>query len=141
MNGKTEDDINVSNLTLRGSKRNGVEGSYNGASFHLDNVSVENSGKSGVAVSGTKRSTMKNCNVSHSKRSGLVVMGGGLITLDGNGTTIQHNCTSDHSRNCGLYTTSLFCSIHIASSLTIETISKNNSGGGNYGGHGTIKTI
>ena len=47
MNGKKEDDVNVSNLTLRDSKRYGVYG-CNGASFHLDNVSVENSGWIGV---------------------------------------------------------------------------------------------
>ena len=32
-------------------------------------------------------------------------------------------------------------SIHLASSLTIETISKNNGGGGNYGGEGTIAIV
>jgi len=32
-------------------------------------------------------------------------------------------------------------SIHLASSLTIETISKNNGGGGNYGGDGTIAVV
>ena len=50
MNGIEEDDVNVSNLTLRDSKRHGVYGSYNGVSFHLDNVSVENSGGRGVSV-------------------------------------------------------------------------------------------
>ena len=49
MNGK-EDDVNVSNLTLRKSNWNGVCG-YNGASIHLNNVSVENSGNCGVRVS------------------------------------------------------------------------------------------
>ena len=63
MDGKKEDDVNVSNLTLRGSKNYGVCGC--GASIHLDNVSVENSGGIGVAVYGTKRNSMKNCNVSH----------------------------------------------------------------------------
>ena len=139
MNGKKEDDVNVSNLTLRGSKGNGVFGD-NGASFHLDNVSVENS-SSGVVVCGTKRSTMKNCNVSHSKRSGLAVRGGGLMTIDGNGTTIHHNCTDRNSRYYGLRTYGSSSSIHLASSLTIETISKNNGGGGNHGGNGTIQTI
>ena len=66
MNGKDEDDVNVSNLTLRKSKGNGVHG-CRGASMHLDNVSVENSGSIGVSVNGTERNTMKNCNVSHSK--------------------------------------------------------------------------
>jgi len=147
MNGKQEDDVNVSDLTLRDSKGNGVWG-YNGASIHLDNVSVENSEWSGVVVGGTKRNTMKNCNVSHSKYDGLFVEsvhgvhGVGLMMIDGNGTTIHHNCTI-YGCCYGLNTGSLFShgSIHLASSLTIETISKNNGGGGNYGGRGTIKTI
>jgi len=136
MGGKTEDDINVSDLTLRESKGTGVCGDDD-ASFHLDNVSVENSGGSGVFVNGTKRSTMKNCNVSHSKGSGLLVRGG-LMTIDGNGTTIHHNCTYG---GYGLRTYDSSSSIHLVSPLTIETISKNNGGGGNHGGRGTIKTI
>jgi len=138
MHGKKENDVNVSNLTLRNSKSYGVSGFD--AAIHLDNVSVENSGKSGVLVSGTKRSTMKNCNVSHSYGSGLYVENGGLMTIDGNGTTIHHNGSKGYS--CyGLYTYDSSSSIHLASSLTIETISKNNGGGGNHGGKGTIKTI
>jgi len=140
MNGNEEDDVNVSNLTLRGSKGTGVYGCY-GASIHLDNVSVENSGSKGVAVFRTKRSTMKNCNVSHSKFSGLHVWDGGLMTIDGNATTIHHNCTEGRGYNYGLDTGNPSSSIHLASSLTIETISKNNGGGGNCGGDGTIAIV
>merc|ERR1712195_366364 len=84
-------DVNVSNLTLRDSKGEGVYGCQ--ASMHLDNVSVENSGGSGVSVHMSKRNTMKNCNVSHSKESGLAVINRGLMTIDGNATTIHHNGT------------------------------------------------
>jgi hypothetical protein len=150
MNGKKEDYVNVSNLTLRESKACGVYG--NGGYFHLDNVSVENSGFSGVYVQCTKRNSMKNCNVSHSKGSGLVVANSGLMTIDGKATTIHHNCTGGYtdrsgiSRDYGLKTTDSSCSIHLASSLTIEMISKNNGGGGNHGGArccggGRIKTM
>jgi len=52
MKGKKEIDVNVSNLTLRDSKGTGVYG-IDGASMHLDNVSVENSKGSGVVVYGT----------------------------------------------------------------------------------------
>jgi len=141
MNGDEEDDVNVRNLTLRGSKGDGVSGYLVGASMHLDNVSVENSEGIGVYVIGSKRSTMKNCNVSHSKYSGLYVRGRGLMTIDGNGTTIHHNCTDGDSDHYGLNADSFSSSIHLASSLTIEMISKNNGGGGNCGGDGTIKTI
>ena len=84
---------------------------------------------------------MKNCNVSHSKQSGLVVGGGGLMMIDGNGTTIHQNCTNGESNCYGLDACDSSSSIHLASSLTIETISKNNGGGGNHGGSGTIKTM
>ena len=83
---------------------------------------------------------MKNCNVSHSKYSGLFVRDG-LMTIDGNGTTIHHNCTDGDSGHYGLHTYTSSSSIHLASSLTIETISKNNGGGGNYGGDGTIAIV
>ena len=140
MNGMgTEDNVNVSNLTLRDSKGAGVYGEE-GASFHLDNVSVENSGGRGVSVWNTKRNSMKNCNVSHSKRSGLYVQFG-LMTIDGKDTTIHHNCINGDSGSYGLKTYGSSSFIHLASSLTIETISKNNGGGGNHGGYGTIKTL
>ena len=138
-----EDDVNVSNLTLRDSMGNGVCGNWNGATIHLDNVSVENSGQNGVEVHGRERNTMKNCNVSHSKQSGLVVGDGGLMSMNGNGTTIHHNCTDGESVHYGVSTDrnggSSFSSIHLASPLTIEMISMNNGGGGDY--RGTIKTI
>jgi len=137
MNGKKEDDVNVSNLTLRKSKESGVHG-YNGASMHLDNVNVENSEGSGVVVNGSKRNTMKNCNVSHSKYCGLGVENGGLMTIDGNATTIHHNGTSGNGY--GLYAW-VSASIHLVSPLTKEMISTNNHGGQNYNGWGTIQTI
>jgi len=104
-------------------------------------VSVENSGRNGVAVWRTLCNTMKNCNVSHSKKSGLCVRYGGVVTIDGNGTTIHHNCTKGNVYDYGLHTGDFYSpgSIHLASSLTIETISMNNGGGGNNGGKGTIK--
>jgi len=123
-------------LTLRKSKGYGVSG-YNAASMHLDNVSVENSGWIGVSVTGSKRNTMKNCNVSHSKRDGLVVGSWGLMTIDGNATTIHHNGTGG---GYGLYANAAYHgSILLVSPLTKEMISTNNHGGRNY--IGTIQTI
>jgi len=135
MYGKKEDDVNVSNLTLRDSRRNGVYG-CSGASIHLDNVSVENSGNDGVQVGGSKRNTIKNCNVSHSKHSGLGVYIGGLLTIDGNATTIHHNGTNE--RDYGLYNY-IGSSILLVSPLTKEMISTNNHGGQNY--HALNKSI
>ena len=131
VHGKKEDDVNVSDLTLLESKGPGVWGNY-GAILHLDNVSVENSGTDGVLVRGSKCNTMKNCNVSHSKWNGLLVEDGGSMTIDGNATTVHHNCTGGSSRTYGLHSNESSASFHLASSLTIETICKNNGGGGNY---------
>ena len=111
----------------------------NGASIHLDNVSVENSGYDGVSVWMTKRNTMKNCNVSHSKWNGLGVGNGGLMTIAGKTTTIHHNCTDVNSCCYGLRTCDSSSSILLVSPLTKELISTNNNGGRNY--CGSIQTI
>ena len=139
MTGKKKDDVNVSNLTLRDSKGNGVWGDC-GASIHLDNVSVENSGDIGVAVYRergsatlyTLRNSMKNCNVSHSKRSGVC---SNSLIISGNATTIQHNGnygleSRDGADGC----------IHLVAPLNIATICKNN-GRGQYGGKGTLESV
>ena len=62
------------------------------------------------------------------------------MTISGNGTTIHHNCTAEEEDDYGLHPDSS-SSIHLASSLTIESISNNNGGGGNHGGYGTIKSV
>ena len=136
-NGYINNYVNISNLTLRKSKWNGVFGNRS-ASFHLDNVSVENSGMCGIGVHGSKRNTMKNCNVSHSKYHGLYVQAGGLMTIYGNGTTIHQNGTGAFGD--GLYAYP-FSSIHLVSPLTIETVSTDNGSGRNFGGEGTIAIV
>merc|ERR1712166_1218639 len=100
-----------------------------------------NSQRYGVLVQENKLSTMKNCNVSHSKMSGLYVAYGGLMKVDGNGTTIHHNATNDSIGSYGMATYSWNSFIHLASSLTIEMISMNNGGGGNFGGRGPIAVV
>jgi len=91
---------------------------------------------------------MSNCQVSHSKRSGVHVYDG-LMTINGSGTSIHNNATGGKSDSFGLYVFTDYSSsfIHLVSPLTKESVSINNSGGGNYGWHGTnpnpnpIKTI
>jgi hypothetical protein len=136
MNGKKEDDVNISNLTLRESKGDGVHGCN--ASIHLDNVNVEKSGRSGIKINGSKYSTMKNCQVSHSLGCGLLVYGSGLVTVDGSATAIHHNCKGG-TFGYGLYTIS--SSIHLVSLLTKEMVSFDNGSGGNFSKNGTIETI
>ena len=100
MKGKEEDDVNVKHLTISQSKGNGVLGNE-GMSFHLFHLKIEKSEGYGVYVIGTKRNTMSNCQVSHSKYSGVYV-NGGLITINGSGTSIHNNVTGGDSWEYGL---------------------------------------
>ena len=138
MKGKKEDDVTVKHLTISRSKDYGVYG--NGMSFHLFHLKIEKSEYHGVLVRETKRSTMSNCQVSHSKNNGVYVQGG-LITMNGSGTSIHNNVTGGDSDYYGLRTWDSSSSIHLVSPLTKESVSINNGGGGNYGGDGTIKTV
>ena len=138
MLGKKEDDVNVKNLTI--SKGHGVLG-REGMSFHFFHVNIEKSEGNGVYVRGTKRNTMSNCQVSHSKDSAVYVINGGLITMNGSDTSIHNNVTGGSTGCYGLNTSSSsFSSIHLVSPLTKESVSINNGGGGNYSS-GDIKTI
>ena len=130
MKGKKEEDIYVNDLTLRESPSKGICG-YFGASIHLDNVSVENSGLHGVALYGTERNSMKNCQVSYSKGSGLLMRDGGVITIEGNDTAIHHNVTGGHSLCFGLCV-ERWSATHFAPPLSKQTVSMNNGGGGNF---------
>ena len=150
-------DVYISNLTVRESTQCGIFG-YDGASFHLDTVCIDNSGSNGVSASGTKCNTMTFCEISNSKGSGLSVCDGGLITItDANPGSIHHNCTSFGNFNAvynyGKAKKKSYAStvgnfgmqtehqsfIHIESPLTKEIIATNNGAGRNYGGFGKIK--
>ena len=149
--GEEEEDVFFSDCTVTGANRIGVWGKQ-GAAMHLKNVCVEKCGWSGVVVHSTSRNTMTDCNVNNNRFSGVEVCDGGCMTIDGSATTIHHNVTGGHqmnknygnclpsSRSYGLEALDSSSSIHLKS-LTKESISTNNGGGGNYGGQGTIKTI
>ena len=167
--GKKEEDVFFSNCTVTGANDRGLAQSMYGqngsAAMHLKNVCVEKCFGHGVYVQSTTRNTMTDCNVNHNFLCGVFV-GGGLsgqacITIEGSATTIHRNLNlsqfetqlSDEKRkefteyilkNCGLDTNG--GSIHLKS-LTAESISTNNGGGGNYkdtdqkcsAGHGLIR--
>jgi parallel beta-helix repeat protein len=137
--GKKEEDVSFSDLTVTGANGDGLCG-LQGAAMHLKNVCVENCGDGGVRVYSTTRNTMTDCNVNNNEYSGVYVQNGGCMVIDGSATTIHHNVTGGESYSYGLDAASSSSSIHLKS-LTKESISTNNGGGGNYGGSGTIKTI
>jgi parallel beta-helix repeat protein len=137
--GKKEEDVYFSDLTVTGAKVCGVWGK--GAAMHLKNVCVEKCGEHGVLVQSTTRNTMTDCNVNNNKSSGVYVQDDGRMVIDGSATTIHHNVTGGNSNTYGLETYDSSSSIHLKS-LTKESISTNNGGGGNYNSNdGTIKTI
>jgi parallel beta-helix repeat protein len=137
--GKKEEDVFFTDLTVTGANYNGICGDQ-GAAMHLKNVCVEKCGRYGVVVYSTTRNTMTDCNVNNNKLSGVLVWNGGRMVIDGSETTIHHNVTGGDSDRYGLETYDSSSSIHLKS-LTKESISTNNGGGGNYGGNGRIKTI
>ena len=140
--GKKEEDVSFSNCTVTGAKETGVYGNE-GAAMHLKNVCIEKCGAFGVYVHVTKRNTMTDCNVNNNKESGVKVEGGGRMIIDGSATTIHHNVTGGYSDEYGLAAANIgsSSSIHLKSPLTLESISTNNGGGGNYGGDGTIAIV
>ena len=72
--------------------------------------------------------------------SGVFAQGGGTVKLSGETTRIEGNVTSGRSDFYGLHTDDT-SKIQIVTPLTKDTISINNSGGGNWGGKGTIEQI
>ena len=142
MEGKKEDDVNVKHLTISQSKEYGVHGER-GMSFHLFHLNIEKSEGCGVVVQDTKMNTMSNCQVSHSRGSGISVYRG-LITMNGSGTSIHNNVTGGSSSRYGLNANNSDYSdgsIHLVSPLTKESVSINNGGAGNYGGRGLIAIV
>ena len=140
--GKKEDNVIITNLTIREAKQFGIIGG-GGASVQLNKVTVDLSGIHGVIVSLSQRNTMTDCKISNSKGSGLMVSNGGLMTIDGDATSIHDNCTDGRSINYGLdiaYSTKnnkvTPGAITIKPPLTKASISTNNGGGGNWGGFG-----
>ena len=73
--------------------------------------------------------------------SGVCANSNSTITLSGHGTSIQGNGTKGHSDDYGLDANSSSSSIHLVPPLTKNQISKNNRGGRNWGGRGTIEQV
>ena len=109
--------------------------------FHLYHVNIEKSGSYGVVVQYTKRNTITNCNINTSKRSGILVQKGGLITINGTGTSVHNNVTGGNEKEYGLYSYDSAATMRLIPPLTKERISIHNGGGGNYGGEGKIVVV
>jgi hypothetical protein len=136
----------LQHLTLRQGKGNGVQG---WSSFTMEDVLVEQCGRSGVVASGAYTRVVGRCTnveVRQCGRSGVLAHNGASITLIGAKTTVHHNCTRENSNNYGLDVSGCQPStIQLVSPLTKKQVAIDNGGGGNWGADGgadhQIKTI
>ena len=140
LEGKKNLNCTFMDLTIRKTKTSGLFGRL-GMSFLCIRVGFDQCGGSGVVAYKTKGRLM-NCQVTNCEYSGVYGYDGSTIEVEGEETRIQNNCTTNkgNSEDYGLNTKS-DAIIQLLSPLTKEEVSKNNSGGGNYGGQGMIVTV
>ena len=80
------------------------------------------------------------CREHKGKINGICCSGNALIELEGDQTKVDGNGTSGYG-GYGLSTNTTSAIIHLLFPLTKKSVSTNNHGGRNYGGHGTIETV
>ena len=134
---KSEGIVEIEDLTIKGAKWNGLS-AYQGMKVIMRGCPIEECEWHGVCASGADI-TCDDLQVIGCGESGVLANDNATITLSGHGTSIQGNGTKGTGH--GLYAYYSSSSIHLVPPLTKEQISKNNGGGGNWGGDGTIKQI
>ena len=136
---KSEGIVEIEDLTIKGAKGEGLH-AYYGMKVIMRGCTVEECGGCGVFAYEADI-TCDDLQVIGCGRSGVYAYGNATITLSGQSTSIQGNVTKGDSDYYGLNAFWSSSSIHLVPPLTKEQISKNNGGGGNWGGKGTIKQI
>ena len=126
--------VTIKCINVRGSKENGIFVDE-GASIHLENVRVDQSGGIGVYLSNGNKNTMRNVEVSQSGSSGIFSMEGNL-KISGPKSRVSHNCLLNNDTHYGLNAYGATSVIDIVLPLTKKILSYNNNGGGNWGGGG-----
>ena len=135
---KSEGIVEIQDLTIKGGEGSGLF-AYRGMKVIMKGCTIEECGGRGVVANGADI-TCDDLQVVGCGQSGVLASENATITLSGQSTSIQGNVTKGYSSSYGLkaYSSS---SIHLVPPLTKEQISKNNGGGGNWGGSGTIKQV
>ena len=110
----------------------------NGLSFLCERMTFTHCGTHGVYACDTK-GRLINCVITQCGYSGIYSTSNALIEVEGSQANVHGNVTS--GRGSGLYTYNTSSRIHLLFPLTKESVSTNNQGGRNYGGHGTIETV
>ena len=140
--GKKKEGKNVvllKDMTISETKYKGVYGK-NGLSWLCDSLIITQCGQWGVYADNTK-GRLINCVITQCRLSGIYCISNALIEVEGDQTKVDGNGTRGYSSQYGLQTSYTSSIIHLLFPLTKESVSTNNSGGGNYGGTGTIQTV
>jgi hypothetical protein len=139
---KSEGIVEIEDLTIKGAERSGLC-AYEGMKVIMRGCTIEECGCSGVLAFGADI-TCDDLQVIGCGKSGVFASVNATITLSGQDTSIQGNVTKGESYSYGQayglrQVSSSF--IHLVHPLTKEQISKENDGGRNWGGRGTIKQV
>ena len=129
---KSDGIVEIQDLTIKGGKDTGLF-ACKGMKVIMRGCTIEECGECGVYAYGADI-TCDDLQVIGCGRSGVFAAINATITLSGHGTSIQGNGTKGNSDSYGLYAYFSSSSIHLVPPLTKEQISKNNGGGGNWGG-------
>ena len=131
--------IEIEDLTIKGGSECGLWVCY-GMNVILRRISVEDCLYQGVVATEADISC-DDLQVIGCHDSGVRAEENTTITLSGQGTSIQGNGTDGCNNRYGLDASSTSSKLKLAAPLTKEEISTNNSGGGNWGGEGTIEQV
>jgi len=136
---KSDGIVEIGELKITGAGGNGLS-AWRGMKVIMRGCSIEECQRNGVYADGADISC-DDLQVIGCGLSGVYASDNAIITLSGQGTTIQGNVTQGDSSYYGLQAYHSISTIHLVHPLTKETISTNNHGGGNWGEDGTIKQI
>ncbi len=138
---KNKYQFKLENMTIINPKYHGLwaykEGKYNyGASFEAKKLSIRDCRDGGVFS--TFSGTFIDCTIENCRNDGIAIVDT-EINLKGN-TLITRNCKDNHDSDFGIKLNSndSRAIINIYSPLTLESVSKDNSAGGNWGGAGYV---
>ena len=135
---KSDGIVEIHDLTIKGSEWTAV--SSGGMKVIMRGCAIEESEGCGVYADEADI-TCDDLQVIGCSNSGVYAYNNATITLSGHGTSIQGNGTKGNSDDYGLDAYDSDSFIHLVPPLSKEQISKNNRGGRNWGGEGTIKQI
>jgi hypothetical protein len=129
--------VDMQGMTMKGSRYSGLW-AENGLSFLCKDMTFTQCRDSGVGAVNTK-GRLINCVITQCGESGICCNANALIEMAGDQTKVDGNGTS--GRGYGLATSYRSSVIHLLFPLTKESVSTNNLGIGNYGGHGGTRSI